>query len=170
MIEVEQIRGVRLFREAHEATVARGVQGRRLVRHQVVRRIIDRCATDLIETTLARLTGGADRVCRGRPDGRSGASSSYSPEMAGLVRELKELPPREHVPPLPRGADGGQGGPDPAGPLPLLVAEPLQLPPQFQARIERDGLHRVVCDYIAGMTDRFALDEHRKLFDPLVRV
>jgi dGTPase len=28
----------------------------------------------------------------------------------------------------------------------------------------------VVCDYIAGMTDRFALDEHRKLFDPLVKV
>jgi dGTPase len=49
-------------------------------------------------------------------------------------------------------------------------AEPLQLPPRYQERIEQDGLHRVVCDYIAGMTDRFALDEHRKLFDPLVRV
>ena len=40
----------------------------------------------------------------------------------------------------------------------------------YQARIAVDGLHRAVCDYIAGMTDRFALDEHRKLFDPLVRV
>jgi dGTPase len=28
----------------------------------------------------------------------------------------------------------------------------------------------VVCDYIAGMTDRFAVDEYQKLFDPLVRV
>jgi dGTPase len=50
------------------------------------------------------------------------------------------------------------------------VGEPLQLPPRHQRRIEADGLQRVVCDYIAGMTDRFALDEHRKLFDPLVRV
>jgi dGTPase len=50
------------------------------------------------------------------------------------------------------------------------TSEPLQLPPRFQARIQKDGLHRVVCDYIAGMTDRFALDEHRKLFDPLVSV
>jgi dGTPase len=50
------------------------------------------------------------------------------------------------------------------------VSEPKQLPPQYQAQIERDGVHRVVCDYIAGMTDRFALDEHRKLFDPLVPV
>ena len=50
------------------------------------------------------------------------------------------------------------------------AAEPLQLPPHYQERIEREGRHRVVCDYIAGMTDRFAVDEHRKLFDPLVRV
>jgi dGTPase len=50
------------------------------------------------------------------------------------------------------------------------VEEPLQLPPQYQQRIAQDGLQRVVCDYIAGMTDRFALDEHRKLFDPLVKV
>jgi dGTPase len=33
-----------------------------------------------------------------------------------------------------------------------------------------DPLPRVVADYIAGMTDRFALDEHRKLFDPHARV
>ena len=50
------------------------------------------------------------------------------------------------------------------------VGEPGQLPPRFQEQLERDGIHRVVCDYIAGMTDRFALDEHRKLFDPNVRV
>jgi dGTPase len=50
------------------------------------------------------------------------------------------------------------------------VAEPRQLPPHFQLQLERDGVHRVVCDYIAGMTDRFAVDEHQKLFDPAVRV
>jgi dGTPase len=51
-----------------------------------------------------------------------------------------------------------------------LISEPLQLPPQYYERIAQDGLHRVACDYIAGMTDRYALDEHRKLFDPLVKV
>jgi dGTPase len=50
------------------------------------------------------------------------------------------------------------------------VDNPRQLPPHVSIRIEDEGLHRVVCDYIAGMTDRFALDEHRKLFDPLVRL
>jgi len=48
--------------------------------------------------------------------------------------------------------------------------EPAQLPPRYHERVAQDGAARVVCDYIAGMTDRFALDEHRKLFDPSVRV
>ena len=51
-----------------------------------------------------------------------------------------------------------------------FVDEPRQLPPHYFEAVEREGVHRVVCDYIAGMTDRFALDEHRKLFDPRVRV
>ncbi len=36
-----------------------------------------------------------------------------------------------------------------------LLAHPEQLPPSAQARIPHDGLHRVVCDYVAGMTDRY---------------
>jgi len=52
----------------------------------------------------------------------------------------------------------------------VYVSNPKQLPPHISTRIEDEGLHRVVCDYIAGMTDRFALDEHRKLFDPHVKL
>ena len=50
------------------------------------------------------------------------------------------------------------------------VGEPRQMPESTQARIASVGLHRAVCDYIAGMTDSFALDEHQKLFDPAMRV
>ncbi len=48
------------------------------------------------------------------------------------------------------------------------VTRPSQLPPGVQKRIAaaEASLERIVCDYIAGMTDRFALDEHRKLFLP----
>ena len=48
-----------------------------------------------------------------------------------------------------------------------FVDEPAQLPPDTQANIsEKDGdLYRVVCDYIAGMTDRYAIAEYRRLFD-----
>jgi dGTPase len=41
---------------------------------------------------------------------------------------------------------------------------PDGLPPAFAARAEGAGLHRAVADYIAGMTDRFAIEEHRALF------
>ena len=47
---------------------------------------------------------------------------------------------------------------------------PQQLPPHVARRVQTDGLEHVVCDYIAGMTDRFALDEHKRLFDPHVRL
>ena len=52
------------------------------------------------------------------------------------------------------------------------VEEPAQLPDSVQARFETgdEPLERVLCDYIAGMTDRFALDEYARLFDPTVRV
>lgn len=46
----------------------------------------------------------------------------------------------------------------------FFTEHPDSLPPEFAARTESMGLHRVVADYIAGMTDRFALDEHAKLF------
>jgi dGTPase len=46
---------------------------------------------------------------------------------------------------------------------------PLMLPEHIQASIEKRGLKRAICDYIAGMTDRFAIDEHQKLFDPTRR-
>ncbi len=49
----------------------------------------------------------------------------------------------------------------------LFLAEPDVLPAEWYARAEgRDeaGRARLVCDYIAGMTDRFAIEEHRKLF------
>lgn len=45
-------------------------------------------------------------------------------------------------------------------------AEPLTLPKHVQTLVDERGLERTICDYIAGMTDRFAIEEHQKLFDP----
>jgi len=48
------------------------------------------------------------------------------------------------------------------------VEQPLQLPTELQQRAQEhpEGLHRVVCDYLASMTDRYAIQEHKRLFDP----
>ena len=47
--------------------------------------------------------------------------------------------------------------------------EPQMLPRHIQETIEERGLERTICDYIAGMTDRFAVEEYNKLFEPLTK-
>jgi len=169
MITVEKIRAVALFREAHDEVVAEGIHGDRLLRHQVVRRIISRCTRDLAVTTLKTVRdAGVASVEDVRRAGRR--LVGYSPDMARRVKELKDFlftNLYRHYRVVRMGDKAGRVLRD----LFLsYVGEPLQLPPHYQERIPRDGVHRVVCDYIAGMTDRFAVDEHRKLFDPSVRV
>jgi dGTPase len=44
--------------------------------------------------------------------------------------------------------------------------EPDMLPPQYQELVAERGLERTIADYIAGMTDRYAIEEHDKLFNP----
>lgn len=48
------------------------------------------------------------------------------------------------------------------------ATEPSMLPLHFQEQIEEKGREKTICDYLAGMTDRFAVDEYQKLFDPLL--
>ena len=50
------------------------------------------------------------------------------------------------------------------------LQNPTLLPTSYQEKYEQYGRERVVCDYIAGMTDRYALDEYKRLFDPYERV
>jgi dGTPase len=168
MFTVDQIRQVPLFRDAHDDARRRGLADR-IARHHVVRVIIERCVLDLIETTRealeSRRIGAAEEV---RTAGRR--LVSYSEPMAAAVRELKEFlltHMYRHYRVVRMGDKAGRLLRDLFA---SYVNEPMQLPPHFQAEIEREGVHRVVCDYIAGMTDRFAVHEHRKLFDPTVRV
>lgn len=50
------------------------------------------------------------------------------------------------------------------------LKKPEQLPPATAVRLTRENTRRVICDYIAGMTDRYALDEYKKFFEPYERV
>lgn len=50
------------------------------------------------------------------------------------------------------------------------LGNPAQLPFRVEDGMSEGDLPRVVCNYIAGMTDRFAVEEHQKLFDPSMRV
>lgn len=50
------------------------------------------------------------------------------------------------------------------------LSNPKILPPEVFEKSSEQDAHRAICDYVAGMTDRFALEEHEKLFNPHARV
>ena len=52
----------------------------------------------------------------------------------------------------------------------VYLDKPEQLPPTTYGRLKIEDKYRVICDYIAGMTDRYALDEYKKFFEPYERV
>lgn len=52
----------------------------------------------------------------------------------------------------------------------VYINKPEQLPNTTRNRLKTEDAYRVICDYIAGMTDRYALEEYKKLFDPLEKV
>ncbi len=45
-----------------------------------------------------------------------------------------------------------------------------QLPPAYQKRLSDNSKYAVICDYIAGMTDRYAQDEYLRFFTPYERM
>ncbi len=134
-----------------------------------IRRIIDHLTTDLIgETERAVESAGvasADEVRRSE-----GRLVRFTPEVDDLKARLKRFL-FQHLYRHYRVVRMAEKAKRVVKELfEAYLANPRQLPPHISSRIEAEGLHRVVCDYIAGMTDRFALDEHRKLFDPLERL
>jgi dGTPase len=169
MFGVEAIREVALFREAHDAARARRIDDERIERHAVVRYIIDRCVGELMRSTQANLE--AARVTSVEDvRGAGHRLVGYSDEMAARVRELKQFLLQNMYRHYRVVRMGDKAGRILRDLFQSYVGEPGQLPPHFQEPLARDGVHRTVCDYIAGMTDRFAVDEHQKLFDPTVRV
>ena len=138
-----------------------------LLRSRAIRRLIGIEVTDAITHTAANL---ADLDAR-MPDEvrRVGANiASFSPEVAEMNRELKAFL-MQHFYRHPRLVRMSFKAHRLLSDLFLAyLAEPLQLPQEIQARIQRgpDSLQRVICDYLAGMTDRYAILEHKKLFDP----
>jgi dGTPase len=48
----------------------------------------------------------------------------------------------------------------------IYEEKPNALPPEETIKLKNENKHVVICDYIAAMTDRYALDEYKKFFDP----
>ena len=138
-------------------------------KYQVVRTLINSQVTDVLEFTTAKLQELKIRSVESARD-KANALVSFSPEMGKKNQSLKEFLFRNmysHYR-IVRMCEKAE----------RFIRElfnvyfscPGQLPPATQKQFETESPRRIICDYIAGMTDRFALDEYKKLFDPYEKV
>ena len=138
-----------------------------LMRHRFVRRLVGMEITDTIQATEANIQAAGIQTLeelRAQP----GNVANYSPEMQELNSEMKQYLFKNfyrHYRVVRMATKAERLLRDL---FEAYIEQPLQLPIETQQRVEEqsEGLHRVVCDYIAGMTDRYAIQEHKRLYDP----
>jgi len=151
-----------------------GLSNRRLV-HEVVRRMINSIVVDLIETTQARLSEAAPSDIEA-VRGHSGSLVEMSPAMRAEHLELKRFL-HEHLYRHYRVQRMTRKARTVVQQLFSAFMEDLLLMPDEHRlsaqRLESEsgpsGRARAVADYVAGMTDRFAISEHERLFVPAQR-
>jgi dGTPase len=141
----------------------------RRVRTVALRGLINVFVTDLIETTGTNLeSAGAATVDDVRDTGRplAGLSPGVAEQNRALKAYLRTHLYEHHR--IERMKDKARR---------VLAAlcgryleNPKLLPDDARRRMEVEGLHRAIADYIAGMTDRYATEEYQRLFDPTLRV
>jgi dGTPase len=140
-----------------------------LKKYLIIRSLIDAQVTDLIsqtERTIKALKLKSTRDVRRAGD----KIVSFSPDMQRLRKPLRALLMEKlyHHYRVIRMSDKAKRFIKEL--FTVYMSRPQALPPHIQKRIHSDGVRRAVCDYIAGMTDRYALDEYKKLFDPYEKV
>ncbi len=173
LLDIEQLCDVQLFREQHQAVMARypGLQRRRAI-HEIIRRMINRQVSDLMETTRARIAAARPQT---RDDilQQPAPLAGFSEPMQAMNRELKRFL-REH---LYRHYRVHRMTSKARRIIRALFDSFLDdarlLPPEAQrkaAELEAEqgigGRARAVADYIAGMTDRYAIQEYERIFSP----
>ena len=176
LVDLQQLTDMRLFRRQYDAVTAEhpGLGERRLV-HEVIRRMINHIVVDLIRTSQQRITEAApaciDEVrLLSRP--LIGLSEQTLEEHRELMRFLRERVYR-HYKVLRMTTKAKRV----IEALFSAFMEDIQLmPPEHQelairaeASLGTAGRARAVADYVAGMTDRYAILEHERLFDPAER-
>lgn len=165
MISIDMLEGMALWEIVVKSIGFEGGAFEDIIRHRIVRRLIGIAVNDIITNTDQRLR-------------ESGVRSvdelqrlpynvvSFSDDMRRRNRELKDflysnLYRHHRVMRMAVKAERII-----SDLFNAYCSEPMIMPKHIQDVIPERGLQRTVCDYIAGMTDRFAVEEHTKLFDP----
>lgn len=168
LIGVADLERAALFRRHWPGPGEFGRTDQRVVVRSLLRGVIGELAFDLIEETGRRIRDSGIEA-RGA-DAPEAVLDLVEPLVALSARRAEELRELKRVlrqrlyrhPRVVRAAEAGTRL------LPALfrhyLKAPSELPDHFRRRIGPASPQRVVCDYIAGMTDRFAQEDHRRRF------
>lgn len=173
MIELGSLRGVELWEDRFQEVKAAYSEAPLGIQiSQTVRRLINDQVTDLIQQTwlnIAQLKIATVEDVREKGRGCVGFSPGLRQKNQKLKKFLMDHLYRHYR--VVRMADKAERIMTEL--FRAYVKNPHIIPPNFMRRYEKkqvDDIHRIICDYIAGMTDRFALHEYKKLFDPYEKV
>ncbi len=168
MITPQMLNGIALWEILAETFNWRGPVLQDMERHRMIRHLVGLLVTDIVQATDARLKESGVRSPLDIQKLKHNVIG-YSEDMQRRNRELKDfLYSRlyRHFRVVRMQVKAEHIVTD------LFNAyrnEPAILPDHVQAWIPTRGLERTICDYIAGMTDRFAIEEHERLHDPFLR-
>jgi dGTPase len=168
MINASMLEGISLWEILVESAGWRSQILDDLSRHRMIRNLIDMEVSDLIHATNQNLRESGVRTVH---ELQSLAYNvvSFSEDMHRRNRQLKDflynnLYRHHRVVRMAVKAERII-----SDLFQAYVREPAILPDHIQEWAKERGLERTICDYIAGMTDRFAVEEYQKLFDPVMK-
>jgi dGTPase len=172
LISVEELLEVPLFRVYHDEAQTKypTLAGRRFV-HEILRRMINHLVSDLIGSSSARLGQSGVRSIaevRAQPAALIGFSDATRELNYALKTFLREHLYKHYK--VRRMTSKARGVVRHL--FDAFFNDPALMPDEHEARTRLElvqgpaGRARAVADYIAGMTDRYAILEHRRLFDP----
>ena len=166
LLSLEQLREQKLFNDQFETVRQRypALEDRRLI-YEIMRRMINKVVTDLIDTTQANIESAAPQSIN---DVRNQKSPlvAFSPDVYAEHVELKRFLNKylyHHDKVL---SMTGKAQAKIEVLFERYMSDPAEMPAEFSDRAtvgDEDAKARVVADYIAGMTDRFAVAEHERL-------
>lgn len=162
LITLEQLADVQLFARHLDEVCARypNLTGRRVVT-ETVRRIINTLILDLVNTTRLNIeNSGAQSLADVR---QAPPLAGFSPALLDEHRELKRFLMRHLYRHYKVARMSSKASRIITDLYHAFTGDARLLPPEHQARESLEGA-RAVADYIAGMTDRYAIREHRRIF------
>lgn len=166
MITPHTLEGIALWEILRETYNWNGPSLSDMERHRMIRHLVGLLVTDMIHSTDARLKESKVNTFLDIQKLKHNVVG-YSDEMQRRNRELKDLLYKKmyrHYRVVRMQVKAERIISDL---FHAYQAEPATLPEHIQLFIEKRGLERTLCDHIAGMTDRYAIEEHQKMFNPI---